>query len=708
MKKTLKFTLVFIFLSATLLAQENRFYMPKEIKDAYDNGTRSYDGKPGAKYWQNTADYDIDVEVIPSSRELIGSEKVVYHNNSPDELNQIVVRLYHDVFKKGNQRGMSVKDTDINEGVEISNLSINGTSVDMAENTRRFGTNMLIRLPETLKSGEKLTMEASWKMVIPETTRRTGTYDSTSFFVAYWYPQIAVYDDVFGWDLLSYDFSTEFYNNLGNFDVTIKAPETFTIMATGVLQNAEEVLQPEKLDLYNQAKASDETVTIISAADITGNHQHKSGTWNYKASEVTDFSFCLSDHFIWDGANQQVEDRDVFISTFYNVNVAEQASRLTAAQQKTMKHFSEDMPAIPYPYPEFTTCVMGVGGGGMETPMMANNGQPGLGVTIHEMFHTYFPMYVRINEKRFAWMDEGWANFNTDYVNDRYFQNDTSKVLVSSAASQISGTLGSISDLPLITSTQFMDNSNYGYASYPLPAFLYSVLHHHLGEALFSKCYNTYIKDWAEKSPTPYDFIYTFERVSGQDLSWFWQPWFFRYGYVEVGIESFEKGKLKIKNMGSRPVPLIVNVTYEDGSTWQSDHSASIWNKQKEFVIEIPNYKKVKDIGVNQPVPDLEILNNFYPTLKERYGDFKMAEKYLGEYTINEFPVTVLLAEEEGFVKLFINGAGIDVFLVPENNTTFHDLTDNYHLTLEENEDGKVGLSLTIDSFGVKLTGKME
>jgi len=229
-------------------AQEKRFFVPRELKAAYENGTRSYDGKPGDQYWQNTVDYNIEVEVNPETRELTGSETIVFNNNSPDNLSQLIIRLYHDVFRKGNQRGSSVNTEDVNEGVEISKLTVDGSEIDMEKNTRRRGTNMIVTLSDPISKQSAATIEVEWKMVIPETTRRTGAYDSTSFFVAYWYPQIAVYDDLFGWDRLSYDFSTEFYNNLGNFDVTIKAPESFTIMATGVLQNPESVFMSEKLD----------------------------------------------------------------------------------------------------------------------------------------------------------------------------------------------------------------------------------------------------------------------------------------------------------------------------------------------------------------------------------------------------------------------------------------------------------------------------
>ncbi len=685
-------------------AQNSKIYIPREIKAAYDKGTRSYDGKPGPNYWQNTVDYDIEVSVAPETRELSGSETITLNNNSPNPLNTIVIRLYHDVFRKGNPRGMRVRDDDVNEGVDILMMTIDGMTVDLDENARRNGTNMYVDPPAPIAAGSSATIEIDWNMTIPETTRRTGAYDSTSFFVSYWYPQIAVYDDVFGWDALAYDFSTEFYNNLGNFDVAITAPVEFTVIATGVLQNPDEVFTAAKKELYDQAISSTETISIVSRDDISNGHQHRSGTWNFKADEVTDFSFCLSDHFVWDAAVQRVEDRDVLIHSYYNINVADSAAKLTQIQRKTMQHFSEDVPGVPYPYPEFATCVMGIGGGGMETPMMANNGQPGRGVTIHEMFHTYFPMYVRVNEKRFAWMDEGWADFNTMYVSRRYFQNDQD-LFINNFAGQVGGTLGTISDLPLITSSQFMDNTNYGYASYPLPAFMYTLLHNHLGDDLFRQCYRQYILDWAQKSPTPYDFFFTFERVSGQDLSWFWNPWFFNYGDVDLKIGSFEKGKLEIAKVGSRPLPVTVDIVYEDSTTMNQTYSSAVWKTgATSFSVDVNKWKNVKSLTVNKSLPDANILDNYHPSLRERYGEFKMTADYLGEFPVNEFPVSVMLTEKDDLIHMAITKTGIATYLIPSSDSTFESLGGDMIVELTQGE-GSVNVEVYLKAYGVRLTG---
>lgn len=683
------------FIFTNLNAQEKRFFVPKEISQAYENGTRSYDGTPGAKYWQNTADYTIDVTVLPEEKTINGSEKITYYNNSPDALGQLVVRLYHDVFKKANSRAYGVNPDDINEGVIISKLSINGEAYEVAnpQLVSKNGTNMQVRLLQPLKSGDQLNIEIDWSFQIPETTIRTGAYDSTSFFVAYWYPQIAVYDDVFGWDNLSYDFSTEFYNELANYDVTINVPESFTVLATGELQNPEEVLNEPILERYQQAKESTSPVVILKPEEATPEFSHRSGKWQYKATEVNDFSFCLSDHYSWDAASQEVDDRSVFIHSFYPAEKAAACKEITPNQQKMMKHFSEDMPGIPYPYPEFTTFMSGVGGGGMETPMMANNGNPGLGVTIHEMFHTYFPMYVRVNEKRFAWMDEGWANFNTTYLAERFFS-ETEGSLFASHSAGVQGNLGGISDLPLITSTQFMDQSNYGYASYPLPAFIFTTLHHHLGDELFKQCYRTYIQRWAKKSPTPYDLFYTFESVSGQDLSWLWKPWFFSYGTADVTVESFKKGKLRLKNKGNRPVPVFVKTTYTDGEESEQSLSAETWNNGSIVQIKVPRYKEIKTLKINPDIPDANILDNFFPPLQDSYKGVVIDKSFYGDFMIREYPVSMEITQKDGLMLLKVPAGNVFQYMLPVRENVFESLDGSFTLEFIMEEGKCIGATI--------------
>lgn len=709
--KTILIGLSFL-LTTYLINAQSELHIPKEIQEAYKNDTRSKDGKPGIKYWQNRVTYEIDVVVTPETRAIDGKETVVFKNNSPDELPTIVVRLYYDVFKKGNARGMSVNEKDIGEGVNIKELTVNGQKYDMTNRgmVQRSGTNLIITLTEPLKSGGEVTLGFQWEQKVPLTVRRTGAIDSTSFFVAYWYPQIAVYDDIFGWDRINYTFDTEFYNNLANFDVNITAPDNFLVWATGTLENSSAVLPSKIHERYIRAKTSTELVKVVTKEDLT-NLELKSNTWNYKATEVSDFAFAMSDHFLWDALSQKVSGNDVLISTAYPMAKEEDYKEVTLVQQKTMKHFSEDIPGIPYPYPSFTTFI-GLRGGGMEFPMMANNDGPGKGVTIHEMFHTYFPMYVRINERRFAWMDEGWADFITALVTHKYFSDeDNTASFYSSFKFGMQSTIGTIGDLPTVTSSQYMGN-NYGYHSYALPGFTYALLYQHLGEEKFLEVFREYIRRWAKKSPTPYDFFYTFEDVSGEDLSWLWESWYFKMGYPDVAIESYKNGKLVVKRLGERPVPVSVNVEYQTkingkpktystiigSSTWQDDN--------KRLSIRIPNEKQVESFVLNSDFPDFNELDNYFPPLAERYKKLDLNKGVLGVYKVNEFPVEAIITEKEGIFFFKITRSGFSGYLLPIDKNNFTTTDGAMEINFKEEAGKVVGIEIKIEAFGIIVTGQ--
>ncbi len=681
--------------------------MPSEIKKAYEKGTRSYDGKPGANYWQNTVDYKIKVNIVPSEKLIEGNEVVVYHNNSSDEINTLVVRLYRDAYKKGNPRAFDVNPKDIDDGVELKDVVINGVRYDLKnlEMTQISGTNTSFTLKESLKPGEKLTFRASWKQKIPEYTRiRTGAYDSTTFFVAYWYPQISVYDDIFGWDRLNYTLITEFYNNLGNFDVEITAPNEFIVWATGTLENSAKVLPKDIYAKYIKAKTSKEVVHVVTVEDIEKGFKTLKNTWHYTASEVSDFAFAVSDHYLWDAAIQPVDDRKVFISSVYPIDTTRDYSKNVKIQQKTMKHFSEDIPGVPYPYEAFTTFIAG-SDGGMEYPMMANNEEPNRGVTIHEMFHTYFPMYVRTNERRWAWIDEGWATYNTEIVTKRFFENDQDIANIFPGVNPGS-TMGTNADLPLITSSEFLTDLNYGYASYPLSAFVYTIIHHHLGDELFLKCYREFIKRWAKKSPSPYDFFYTFENVSGQDLSWIWKPWYFEFGVADIAIKSFEKNKLTVINKGNKPVPIFADIIYKSGKSKLITQSADIWaDGEKEHKIIIPDYKNVKKLSVNKVIADVNPKDNFFPSIKSLYENIDISAEILGTYKVDRFSLNIDFTKEDGIIYFNIYEYGMSEMLYPEDNINITSLDGTKKIKFNINDSG-ICISVDINWQGTLFNGK--
>ncbi|MGM0933126.1 MAG: M1 family metallopeptidase [Bacteroidota bacterium] len=675
--------------------------MPSEIYNAYENGTRSWNGSPGKNYWQNLVDYDIQVEVQPKDRTITGRETVVYYNNSPENINKLVVRLYYDVFKKGGQREMDVNPADIGSGIEIQHLKINKEKIDLhGDKANRRGTNLFIALEKPLAPGGSVNLEIEWKQLVPLTVRRTGAIDSTSFFVGYWYPQVAVYDDIFGWDELDYTFQTEMYNNLGNYTVQIKVPKNYTVWATGEFTNPKEVLTEKILEKYSKALSSDEVVHIIDQQDLNQGVRHTGDAWEFSAKEVPDFAFALSDHYLWDAAMEPLNEGKVLLNAAFPADDAGKYSNLIELQQKAVGLFSTDLPGISFPYPKFSIFI-GLHEGGTEFPMMANNPGPDQNVTIHEMFHSYFPMYVRINERKFAWMDEGWANYITQLITDRLFLNNQNSVFTG-AKVQFGETYGSLQDLPLITPSHYFDDKNYGYASYPLPQFIYSMLNDYLGDEVFFKALRTYVRRWAKKSPTPYDFFYTFEDVSGENLEWLWKPWFFRFGSSDIAIREWSEGILRIANNGNRPVPLVVAVYYKNGGVENISKSAKYFSNNEEAIISVDNHDDVRMILVNREIPDANDTDNIFPSLEKLSKG--VDEGIIGKYKFKELPLTGYVTKQEGKFHLEIPGGNISFYLLPIEKNTFESLDGAAKVIFPEEKNSSAGLRISL--FGYHLTSE--
>ena len=268
-------SLQIIILSIIFISQsfaQNQLYIPRNIRPAYLNGTRSYDGKPGPGYWQNSSDYKIDVEVDPSTYFIKGNEIITYHNNSPDTIKIIVLRLYPDIYKKGSARDFSVSPEAINNGMLIEKLVIGKNEIDLEDKNvyNNLNTISIIKLSDFIAPESLVNIKASWDFYMtPKTRLRMGVYDSTKILVGYWYPQIAVYDDVDGWDFNIYSGQVEFYNDFSTYDVSVTLPNNFGVWGTGQLQNPEEVYSEKVYQKYLQANHSDTVIHIITPDDFS-------------------------------------------------------------------------------------------------------------------------------------------------------------------------------------------------------------------------------------------------------------------------------------------------------------------------------------------------------------------------------------------------------------------------------------------------------
>ena len=633
--KMKSFSLIFCFFSflvAFNLNSQTDQFIPRNVKLAYDKGTRSYDGKPGPNYWQNKSEYLIEVKFIPSERLIIGKSKIIYHNNSPDTLNQLVFRLYQDYFKKGFPREFRVHPDDIHDGVKINKLKISDKEIFINEISvvNRIGTNLIIHLTDDVKISpkSKSKIEVEWESVVPKHSNiRMGTYDSTTFFIGYWYPQIAVYDDIDGWDLIPYTGTVEFYNDFNDYDIKITVPKNFIVWATGELQNPTEVFSKEIQEKYYKAQHSDSVIHIVSLEDLNVNKlKTQNFDWikyHFKAIDVPDFAFALSDHYLWDATSLVVDsstNRRVFISSAYRSS-SRDFYDVAKISRDIIEYFSNVFPQIPYPYPAMTVFN---GHGGMEFPMMCNNGSvnsyvAALGLAAHEIAHTYFPFYMGINEKKYAWMDEGFAVMLPFDLQERYSEGEDGPR--ERNALTYENNSGYEDDVPLMTLSYLLKGNAYRNTVYRKAACAYDILREILGKEQFIKALKEFAKFWNGKHPTPYDFFETFNRVSGEKLDWFWQPWFYEKSVPDLSLTNvlYKQGELSfdIINKSKLPVPIYIKITFEDNKNQIFTDSALYWSKKDKykFITKLTKKPIMIEIG-NRMIPDINRVDNEFYFIK--------------------------------------------------------------------------------------------
>jgi Peptidase family M1 domain len=631
MKKFIRVNLLFpffciVFINPRVLAQDS-IYIPRNILRAYKNGTRSFDGKPGKNYWQNSSDYQIDVNVNPKTRILSGTEEITYHNNSPDSLDYIVFRLYQNMNKPTAARNNVLDEKSITQGDIIDELKVNDkdVNVDSTNIVKVRDTNMYLYLSKALHSQDSLHLKFQWHFTIPGGDNpRMGMYDSTSFFIGYWYPQVAVYDDIDGWDTYNYTGTQEFYNDFSNYDVKINVPNNYGVWSTGVLQNPDEVLTGDYLKKYNQVHGSDSVIHIVTADDIKNGsiyfNSKKYNTWHYKASNVTDFAFGTSDHYLWDGVSlapdSENQNNRIYIAAVYRAQ-SKEFSNVCKIARDAINYYSTSFPGILFPYPSLT--VFNGRSGGMEYPMIVNDGTypqfySTVYVTSHEIAHTYFPFYMGTNERKYAWMDEGMATF----IPYEFQQKEGGFNYELRDSFIYDRTAGDETEMPPIIPSVFLEGNPYEIASYMRPGLAYHFLQETIGKQKFKKIFQEYIKRWHGKHTLPYDFFFTFDNLYYKDLSWFWKPWFFERDFPDMAIKKvkYENDSIavSIEKVGKIPLPIALVIKGKNGEADSLYRTASVWSDgSKEIIMNDKlNFKPMEIELGNLGIPDIDQSNNIY------------------------------------------------------------------------------------------------
>ncbi|MEL7003735.1 MAG: M1 family metallopeptidase [Bacteroidota bacterium] len=545
------------------------------------NGYRTGSGAPGEKYWQQKADYKIDVSINDQTQVLTGKESITYYNNSPDDLKYLWIQLDQNVRANDNlnqqTRNYSVRDSvasksfqsavgaiDYKGGYDIKSVAdANGKPLNYTINR----TMMRIDLPNgVLSSGENITFSIEWSYNIYDRMLigGRGGYeyfpedDNYAYTCAQWYPRMAVYDDYEGWQNKQFIGRGEFALAFGDFEVNITVPDDHIVAATGSLQNPKEVLTKTQMSRFEKArKTYDKPVLIVTQEEAEKKEKKKSKkiqTWSFKADNVRDFAFASSRKYIWDAQAVKLENSSPLAMSYYPKEgnpLWEEES--TKAVKNTLEIYSER--TFEYPYP--VAISVHAANQGMEYPMICfNYGRPGEGgrvskrlldgmvsVIIHEVGHTFFPMIVNSDERQWTWMDEGLNTFlERETKRERYPDLDLVWGSPRGVVAYMKAERNSIR--PIMTNSEQV--RRFGYNAYGKPAAALTVLRETvMGPELFDAAFKEYSRRWAFKHPKPADFFRTMEDASAVDLDWFWKGWFYSVDRVDVAVEEVKWFKMR-------------------------------------------------------------------------------------------------------------------------------------------------------------------
>jgi len=589
---------------------------PVNIKKAYTNGTRNYDGKPGKDYWQNHAVYTISVNFDPPTRLVKGTVDITYSNNSPDTLREILFKLYPNLYKKGGIRQMDILPEDVTDGLIIEKLSSN-EQVLPAQAYRVNATNMSVNI-KPLMPGQNIKFTISYHYTLNKKSHiRTGEIEDGAYFIAYFFPRIAVYDDIDGWNFNPYLGTQEFYNDFCDFTTSITAPANYLVWATGDLKNGSDVLNDKYLQRIKRAETKDDYTMIIDSTDIKDGRITKNdttNTWIFEAKNVTDAVFALSNHYVWQSSSLVVDKatgRRTRVDAVFNPKHTDYFKVATDAH-KTIESMSFSFPKWPYPYNHETVFD---GLDQMEYPMMVNDNpledrSESIELTDHEIFHTMFPFYMGINETKYGWMDEGWATIAEWLISPMI----DSSIVDKYGITAVEMSAGTETDMPVTTLTTQQFGLSLFINSYPKPAMGYLFIKDMLGDDLFYKALHNYIRNWNGKHPGPYDFFYSMNQGCGKNLNWFWKRWFFDSGVPDLAIAKVTGKEITIRSVGTKPVPVDLTIVYTDNSTEKIHRSIAVWEKGNTTVqLRAASLKKIKTINLGSTyTPDVNKKDNVY------------------------------------------------------------------------------------------------
>lgn len=655
-KKLVSFTAFFAVAVIQLSAQTATPTSNTDVKSKYDqhllfgplfypsagNEFRAASGEPGHAYWQNRADYKITASLNEEKNEITGSVTISYKNNSPQELPYIWLQLDQNLYDlqsrgqakmpaTGRSRYGDAKST-FSGGYKISSVQLVSAGKP-AENIPYVitDTRMQLRLAKALAARTgAVSVKIDYSYVIPEYgSDRTGilkTKNGNIYAVAQWYPRVCVFDDLQGWNTLPYLGASEFYLEYGDLEATLTVPASHIVVASGELLNAQEVLTPVQLKRFNQAKGSDTTVTIRGEAEVTDPASRPSKptcTWKFAISNARDFAWATSKSFIWDAAKINLPSGKKCLAT--SVYPAESAGvkgwgRATEYTKGSIENYSKRW--FEFPYPVASNVASNVGG--MEYPGIVFCGSTAkteglFGVTDHEFGHTWFPMIVGSNERKYGWMDEGFNTFiNTlageDFNKGEYKAPKTDWHIYAKFL------FGPTSEAMLNT-PDVLQERNIGISLYMKPGYALTLLRENiLGKDRFDYAFKKYIRDWKFKHPSPYDFFRSIENGAGEDLSWFWRGMFLENYKLDqavskvdyIGNDAKNGALITIDNLDQLAMPVVIEYTTKSGQTARKTLPVEVWQNNASWKVRLSTTEELQKVVIDpdHSFPDMNPANN--------------------------------------------------------------------------------------------------
>ncbi|HUF64372.1 MAG TPA: M1 family metallopeptidase [Gemmatimonadaceae bacterium] len=594
--------------------------------------TRTRTGEPGPRHWQQFAKYTLRADLNPGTGLLRGNATIRYYNRSPDSLRTILVRLYPNLNAPDAMRNRTVPVT---EPVHLSRVALDGTVLPAlaATDTAAVGYNVngtvvTLRPRRAVRSGDSTTLAFTWSYPVqPVPNPRTGE-DREVFHLAYWYPQVAVYDDVIGWDRDQYLGRAEFYMGYADYDVAITLPAGWLVSATGELTNAHQVLPNPIRERLARAREDDQVVTVVAARErapgvstLRGNRL----TWRFSARNVRDFAWNASNRYVWNATHALVADSSnpaavdtVLIHALYRPGTPSWENAAEYARH-SLEFLSQAL--WPYPYPQMTL-VEGIITGGMEYPMITLIGAGATprtprslySVTAHEIAHMWFPMAVGSNERRFTWMDEGLATFLQRDAMADFFPDLPSDSLRVDRYLPLARTGN---EVELMRHGDLYDSERArSAAGYDKPSLIFRALRALIGEEQFRGALREYGQRWSNGHPQPWDLFNTFNAAAGRQLDWFWRSWFYENWTLDQAIASVTSDRrdllVTIEDRGLVPMPVWLAVTRIDGMVELLNIPVEVWlTGRKSYVARVPDGDTVRSLEIDPGrfFPDLDRTN---------------------------------------------------------------------------------------------------